>query len=174
MSKPNDPLLLTTTWVLRLALGLLIFASVAMLIATPALLAFAPYVTAQIAIDRPDVVISDVRQMAVLTLAVLSVTTLAALWVRHLLAIVHTVTAGDPLTDANAARLRTMAWLSLAIQIATVALTLVARTLAEVMGDKPADFSLSLNGLLLVLLLFVLARVFSVGAAMRRDLEGTI
>jgi hypothetical protein len=40
--------------------------------------------------------------------------------------------------------------------------------------DADFDFGVSLGGLLLALTLFILARVFRQGAAMREDLEGTV
>ena len=40
--------------------------------------------------------------------------------------------------------------------------------------ELTADIEFSLTGVLLALVLFILARVFRHGAAMREDLEGTV
>lgn len=92
-------------------------------------------------------------------------------------AIVRTVEQGDPFTPVNATRLRTMAWLTLAIQLMAVPIAMVGSWIehaAEKMGDVSVDADISTNGLLLALVLFILARVFKTGAQMREDLEGTV
>ncbi|WP_375427448.1 DUF2975 domain-containing protein [uncultured Sphingomonas sp.] len=92
---------------------------------------------------------------------------------RALRAMLRTVEDTEPFAAANAARLRTIGWMLLAIQLLDLALgaaSIYARSL-------PIDFITwqpSLTGWIGVLVAFVLARVFTVGAAMRDDLEGTV
>lgn len=96
---------------------------------------------------------------------------------ENLRAIVRTVEQGDPFIPDNALRLRTMAWLTLAIQLLAVPIAMVGSWIeqaAEKMGEVHTDAEISTNGLLLALVLFILARVFRTGAQMRDDLEGTV
>jgi Protein of unknown function (DUF2975) len=92
----------------------------------------------------------------------------------QLRAIVDTVSAGDPFVRANALRLRRIAWSVLGLEILHLAVGLVAARSATSVQPLDIDWSLSLTPWVAILLLFVLARVFEHGAAMRADLEGTI
>jgi len=105
------------------------------------------------------------------------------LWIfRLLLAMVDTVKEGDPFVPENAARLTRMAWLSLAVQLISLPMSALGMWMAymfRAMKDAhdvnvSIDTGLSGNGLLLVLTLFILARVFRKGTEMRADLEGTV
>ena len=95
-------------------------------------------------------------------------------------AIIATVGEGDPFAPANAQRLSRMAWLMLGVQVLTWPAALFAAELAD-WASQYEDFTLDLSGdgfdltgILLVIILFILARVFRHGAAMREDLEGTV
>jgi hypothetical protein len=92
----------------------------------------------------------------------------------RLLMIVETVGTGNPFVAANAARLQSIAWALLALELAHYAVGAVAAGLSS--AGLPVDISwgFSLTRWLAVLLLFVLARVFEQGARMREDLEGTV
>ena len=89
---------------------------------------------------------------------------------RRLLAIVDSVRAGDPFILDNAQRLHVIAWSVLAIELLRL-IVLAISTAVSMEGDM-GGFSLA--PWLAVLLLFVLAGVFSRGARMRADLEGTV
>lgn len=91
---------------------------------------------------------------------------------RHLLAIVETVRAGDPFVADNARRLERIAWLALAGE--GLRLLIGAVAWAATTGAIEIDMGYSLAPWLAVLLLFVLARVFAEGTRMRTDLEGTV
>jgi hypothetical protein len=92
----------------------------------------------------------------------------------RLLAIVETVSAGDPFVVANAARLRTIAWAMLALELMHFAVGAIAAAVSSAGVPLNIDWGFSLTRLLAVLMLFVLARVFDQGARMREDLEGTV
>ncbi|MFC4256942.1 DUF2975 domain-containing protein [Altererythrobacter xixiisoli] len=90
--------------------------------------------------------------------------------------IIDTVGQGDPFTLANAARLTRMGWLAVGVQLLALPSMLLS-TWLETRVDKGVfhlDSDLSLTGIALALVLFILARVFRTGAAMRDDLEGTV
>ncbi len=92
----------------------------------------------------------------------------------RLLMIVETVSVGDPFIVANAARLKTIAWAILALELMHVAVGLIANAVSSDVAQMHIDWGFSLTRWLAVLMLFVLARVFEQGARMREDLAGTI
>ena len=109
----------------------------------------------------------------------LFVSAVLALWwlfFTYLAKIVDTVVQGDPFIAANADRLMRMAGLLLAIQlfyIPTAAFGLIVETALKG-PTSTVDIFWDFTGLLMVLTLFVFARVFRLGADMRSDLKGTI
>ena len=89
---------------------------------------------------------------------------------RRLLAIVDSVRGGEAFILPNAQRLSAIAWSVLAIELlrlAVLAITKFASIPGKMDGLSPTPW-------LAVLLLFVLSGVFTHGARMRTDLEGTI
>jgi hypothetical protein len=89
---------------------------------------------------------------------------------RQLLAIVDTVRDGDPFHLGNARRLERIAWSVLALELLRVAVAAIASSI----GWPSLVDGFSIASWFAVLLLFVLAGVFSQGARMREDLEGTV
>jgi hypothetical protein len=93
---------------------------------------------------------------------------------KRLLAIVGTVRAGDPFVAANASRLEAIAWALLALQLLSLVIGAIAKTVSTPAHPLHLDAGLSINGWLAVLLTFLLARVFAAGTLMRDELEGTV
>jgi hypothetical protein len=93
---------------------------------------------------------------------------------KRMLAMVHTVRAGDAFVAANAYRLNTIAWLLLALQIVSLVIALIGKAVSTPAHPLHLDAGFSPGGWLAVILTFVLARVFAEGTLMREDLEGTI
>jgi hypothetical protein len=93
---------------------------------------------------------------------------------KRLLAIVGTVRAGDPFLAANASRLQAIAWSLLALQLLSLVIAAIARTISSPAHPVDLNAGFSINGWLAVLFTFVLARVFAEGALMREDLAGTV
>ena len=93
-------------------------------------------------------------------------------------ALIASASEGDPFIPDNARRLNAMAWLLLSSQVLTVIvgeLRVYAISLIDPQSESTLDISPNdLAGFLIVLVLFILARVFRHGAAMREDLEGTV
>ncbi|MBR0551087.1 DUF2975 domain-containing protein [Stakelama marina] len=89
------------------------------------------------------------------------------------LAIVRSVGEGDPFRQANARRVLAIAWGMLGLQILDLCLGAVLFWIRSA-GAETMTWSPAIGGWIAVLLLFVLARVFQVGADMRDDLEGTV
>jgi hypothetical protein len=88
--------------------------------------------------------------------------------ISRLLALIETVRAGDPFVPENAARLKTIAWCGLLLQVLHLVFGGFAATVNA--AGSNIDWKFSLNGWLAVALVFVLARVFEVGTRMRDDL----
>ena len=115
----------------------------------------------------------------VMGLRAIAVLGLAAIPLNHavlkrLLAIVETVRAGDPFVAANASRLKAIAWVLLALNLLSIVIGAIAKTVSTPAYPLHIDAGFSINGWLAVLLTFLLARVFAEGALMREDLEGTV
>ncbi|MGH8223598.1 MAG: DUF2975 domain-containing protein [Woeseiaceae bacterium] len=111
------------------------------------------------------------RTIAVLILAMIPLNHVV---LKRLLAIVETVRAGDPFVATNANRLRAIAWALLAAQLLSLVIGAIAEALSAPARPVNVDAGFSISGWLAVLLTFVLARVFTEGELMRRDLRGTI
>ena len=114
--------------------------------------------------------VMGLRAIAVLGLAA---TPLNHAVLKRLLAIVKTIRAGEPFVAANASRLQAIAWVMLALNLLSIVIGAIAKSVSTPAHPLHIDAGFSINGWLLVLLTFVLARVFSEGALMRKDLEGT-
>lgn len=93
---------------------------------------------------------------------------------RHLLAIVETVRAGDPFVAENARRLQLIARWVLATEILRLLIGAIAWAASTSAQPLDVDIGFSFTPWLAVLLLFVLARVFAEGTRMRGDLEGVV
>lgn len=110
---------------------------------------------------------------AIAALGILAVP-LNDLVLRRLLGIVATVQAGDPFLAANARRLQDIAWALLTLQLLSLVIGGIGNALSTPEFPLHLDAGFSTSGWLAVLMTFILARIFSEGAAMRDDLEGTI
>ncbi len=98
--------------------------------------------------------------------------------------IIISVAEQDPFTPRNARRLTAMGWITLAAQAIAFALDRLGQRINTLFPQGAGtdgwsfsidgELSFSVEGVLLALVLFILARVFSKGAEMREDLEGTV
>jgi hypothetical protein len=122
---------------------------------------------------------SPEAEQLVMGLRAIAVLGLASIPLNHavlkrLLAIVKTVRRGDPFVAANASRLQGIAWALLALNLLSIVIGAIARTVSTPAHPLHIDAGFSINGWLAVLLTFLLARVFAEGTLMREDLEGTV
>jgi hypothetical protein len=118
-----------------------------------------------------DRVIAGLHWMAVLGVVSIPLNFLA---LKRLLAMVETVRAGDPFVAANARRLQVIAWVLLTLQLLSLVIGAIARTISTPAHPIDVDAGFSVSGWLAVLLTFLLARVFAEGTVMRDDLAGTV
>ena len=92
----------------------------------------------------------------------------------RLLSIVDTVRNGDPFVAENADRLQTIAWSVLVLELMHAVVGIVAARVSTASQPLDIHWSFSVTRWLVVLLLFVLARVFDQGTRMREELEATV
>ena len=118
-----------------------------------------------------DRLVMGLRAVAVLGLIVIPLNYVV---MKKLLAIVATVREGDPFVAANAQRLQVIAWVLLALNLLSIVIGTIGKSVSTPAHPVHLDAGFSINGWLTVLLTFLLARVFEKGEAMREDLEGTL
>jgi hypothetical protein len=174
MSQPYPRSLIVSHKVLKalIKLNLLMgFLILALLIAS--LVAEAPVMGALGARPPGDSSTLILGMRVIMVIGVCSVP-LAHIVLTRLLAIVDTVSGRDPFVAENAARLQTIAWSVLGLELLHLAVGAVAASASTKAHPLDIDWNFSLTPWLAVLLLFVLARVFEHGARMRADLEGTV
>jgi hypothetical protein len=175
--RSDDPLLLSAKLIVGFAIGIMIFA---MVMIGVGVLALATVQRAELASEFAKVGASkNMIWLVALALAMaFGFLLLAVRFMTELFGIVDSVGTGDPFAPENGDRLSRMGWLALAVQGIALAIKGVVKAIepyAAKAGEKiDFDFDLDLAGVLLVLILFILARVFRHGAAMRADLEGTV
>jgi len=180
IDKPNDLLLLAGKILTIIMQGAMLVAAGALIIASIAIVFAQDMINAEIAAEFEG------ANGAFPTLSVLGAiafgficAALIYLFFGKLRAIISTVGESDPFAPENAERLNIMAWLLLAVQVIAIPLSglgLLIAKWAEPLdnADINIDAGLDLTGILMVVTLFILARVFKQGAAMREDLEGTV
>lgn len=118
-----------------------------------------------------DLIILGLRAIAVIGLLAVPLNYVV---LKRLRAMVDTVRAGDPFVGSNARRLQAIAWALLALQLLSLLVGAIARTISTPEHPLHLDAGFSVAGWLAVLLTFVLARVFRLGTDMREELEGTV
>jgi hypothetical protein len=179
-SITRDPLLAIAKGVLWFLMGVLALAALACLVAVPALAIFHGAAVAKLAEQAPDVPAAQLLWAigGILLLTVLMSGLLFRIFqlLKH---IVDTVAQGDPFVPDNAGRLTQMAWFSLAVQVIGLPMSAIGAAInGMVKGHGHTDLTvvggIDGNGLLLMLILFILARVFRKGAQMRADLDGMV
>jgi hypothetical protein len=169
----RDPLLAAVRMILRVAMAFAAVIAAALVIAIPVAFAMRDALFAEVpglSAAAPAALGAIAGLLALAAMAAV----LVFYFLRHLFRIVGSVGDGDPFVPANAARLSAMAWLTLAIHGVAFIMSLIGDWLEDVVRDAHIDIEISLSGLFLALILFVLARVFREGARMRAELEGTV
>lgn len=92
----------------------------------------------------------------------------------RLLAILETLRQGDPFIPDNARRLFQIARAILGLELLDLVVGALCGSVSTPSDPLDLGWRFSWDGWLLVLLLFVLARIFRVGTDMRSELEGTV
>lgn len=182
MNPPRNDLLLLAGKIITVFMqGAMLIGAVALTICSAAVLLFQETIRTEFIAEtgNPDAVFPAFALLGVMLIGLAIVAGLFVFFGR-LRQIINTVGEGDPFQPANAERLNQMAWLILGVQLLTLPAIPLAMQLAEMANqfgegaDLSVDGGFDLSGILIVVLLFILARVFRHGAAMRADLEGTV
>ena len=177
--RPKDPLLAAGQLLAMLMQGLMALAAVGVTLAIPVMFVFKDEIQADLITEHgPEIAAFPVFTMAGIALLALALIAAAFIFFGKLRAIINSVSDSDPFVPENADRLSTMAWLFFGAHLligAIAALALSLRDWAEQMGDDvTVSHGFDLTSVLIVILLFILARIFRQGTAMRADLEGTV
>ncbi len=171
----HDRLLFFTRLALTLLMALTIFAALAALLTMPIL--FFKYDRVSVDMAAIGIRPESIPWVVLMVMGGVLLSVLAFFFLRHLRRIVDSVSDGDPFVPINANRLRHMGWLAVAMQVVLIAITptiLWFDALPHKQNVHHNSDGLSFAALVLALLLFILARVFRVGTAMREELEGTV
>lgn len=173
--RRSDLLLTTMWWLLTALLVLCVIVGFAGLLWYPFILASKTDFVGGLTHTR--IASTALPWIGALGLLVAVAMALTFFFLRDLRQIIESVAQGHPFDPTNADRLRRMAWLSIAFQIVLVPLTKLIIWF-DALPYKPNvhhdSDGISIGGIVLTLVLFVLARVFRTGAAMQEDLEGTV
>lgn len=173
--RPRDPLLRAARILTNILLGLLAIITLAMPVGTAAVWLNAGRLAAELGPRAGD--IGPVSWAITMLLTGFFLFALMGLqFLRQLRRIIGTVGEGEPFTEANADRLTQMGWIIAAVQLVALLLSGLADYVSAQFPEKDLvlDVNLSLEGVLMALVLFILARIFRLGTAMREDLEGTV
>jgi hypothetical protein len=121
--------------------------------------------------DSNGALIFGMRLIMVIGVLAAPVTNVA---LTRLLAIVSTVSAGDPFVAENATRLQQIAWAVLGLELLHLSVGIIAASVSSRAAPLDLGWRFSPTPWLAILLLFVLARVFDQGTRMREEIEGTV
>ncbi|MDE1468485.1 DUF2975 domain-containing protein [Aurantiacibacter sp. D1-12] len=170
----NDPLLIAAKAIIYFMLGVIAFAGIIVAIAIPGVFIFGAEFAGELA--SGELTMGNKVLVSAFLAAVAGLLFLAWRFLWAMLNIAKSVGEGDPFAPANGDRLTTMAWIALAINVLALPVAGLGVFIAQTIGEETGsvDASLDFGGILLVLVLFILARVFRHGTAMRDDLEGTV
>lgn len=184
MTAKRDPLLTAARLMLAAFIAALGAAAAAIVLAIPVTIVFQNYALAEIAREGVKVGPEIIGAILIVLAGIAALLALGVYFFVLLRRIVLSVGEGDPFIPENAERLSRMGWLILAGQIASIPVGAMVLWIAGLIEDSPAashvradfhsDFGFSFSSLLLMLVLFILARVFRRGAEMREELEGTV
>jgi len=169
-----DPLLGIARAVLYIIMAVIGVATIVVAITVPGTAIFNGPVTAQLtAHGAPAWAVWPLLSLLSVVAGILS---MAFMFFRHLKNIVDTVGEGDPFVPVNADRLAAMAWLAVAINVLGLVAAALGGWIAKLVHDVHGSVKIGTDfgGIVRILTLFILARVFRKGAEMREELEGTV
>lgn len=173
--KPRDPLLTAARFVIGLFTVIFGLTAIAVASALPAVFVFQGHILAELAKQGSSGGMDVIFAIAALVALVAVMLALFVWFLMTLRRIVDSVGEGDPFVPINAARLSRMAWIAVGVQVTMLPMGGLARYIGNLTeGHVEGDTGMSVAGLLIALILFVLARVFRKGTEMREELEGTV
>ena len=171
----QNRILRVTRWLVYLIMGLVAFVGVVLAGVSVILPFFWNEAVKEILANHPTMNVSELMPLLLAVFA-LGIVVLGLLWtmMRKLLAIISSVEIGNPFVNANALRLKAIGWIMVALQLVGIPMAILAGHAADMFGESDTGLDISLNGILAILLVFILAGIFERGAEMREELEGTV
>ncbi len=171
----TNRILRITRLLVYLIMGLIAFAGAVLAVVSVVLPFYWTEALAEITIANPGLDPANLLPWLLVIFA-LGILLMGLIWtiMRRLLAIIDSVEDGNPFMRANAVRLKAIGWLMVAVQIIGLPLAVAAGNAADMFGESDTGVDFSLNGVLAILLVFILAGIFERGAEMREELEGTV
>lgn len=174
-ASPRDPLLTAARILIVIAMVLAIIIGTLMVVLLPVMIIGQEEILKELTAETGKTLDWQTTAAIQAILILIAIMASAAYhWLRDLRHVIDSVGMGDPFAPENADRLAHMGWLTVAIEAMSIPVGGIGQWLAATIKDATSDFGLSLGGILLALILFILARVFREGARMRSDLEGTV
>jgi len=174
MPTNHSTLLGVTRGLLWLMLALVAVALLVIVASSGALVVMWPEIAAEAKNNSVFIDVDTMRPQLFALFGILAAILAAAVYILRQLQALVTSAAGDPFVPTNALRLRRIGWALVATQLLAFPLGSVASNIAVSTSTFANMGGLDLQGLLAILLAFVLAAVFERGAAMRDELEGTV
>ncbi|MGB3470271.1 MAG: DUF2975 domain-containing protein [Erythrobacter sp.] len=160
--------------------GIMLIGGAAILFATGGVALFRESVIAELATEFPelDPAAFGISFFVLMAIAAAFVV-IGFYFLNELRQIIDTVAEGDPFVPENGDRLTRMGWLAVGSQVLSIPAAAAGLAMAKMLDASEhesvtTDMGFDPTGLLLIVTLFILARVFKSGAAMREDLEGTV
>lgn len=162
-----------TRWIVRIANWLNWIIGAVCSVVLIALLTLAERILADMEIplgDRPGTLVLMVAAIAL----VIPVVFLAHMIFTRVVALIDSARLENSFTEANARRLTTIAWCLLGINIIDLGYAGISLLSSEQNADFLSGWFPTLTGWFAAFLLFILARIFRQGAAMREEIEGMV
>ncbi len=171
----TNRILRITRLLVYLIMGFIAFAGAALAVVSVVLPFYWTEALAEITTANPGLDPANLLPLLLVIFA-LGILLMGLIWtiMRRLLAIIDSVEDGNPFMRANAVRLKAIGWMMVAVQIIGLPLAVAAGKAADMFGESDTGIDFSLNGVLAILLVFILAGIFERGAEMREELEGTV
>ncbi|WP_057881956.1 DUF2975 domain-containing protein [Tsuneonella troitsensis] len=175
----RDPLLTAARLIITFFIGVFAFVIAAIAIGIPVMLLNQERILAAVSAEGVEVGTELFGALGLMFVGLAAFLALMIWFLVLLRRIVNTVGEGDPFVPENADRLSRMGWIAVGTQLLAIPMGAMVLWLAEVFKEADdihvdADMGIDGGAIVLILVLFILARVFRRGAAMREDLEGTV
>jgi hypothetical protein len=171
----RDWLLTSARWLVTFIVALVCLIGLALLGAAVSLPLFHDRIAVAVLSETGKPFSSDVTMAIEALLALIMIMGfLAFRWLMRLRRIIDSVEQGHAFAPVNAERLYEMGWLTVGIELVAIPAGAAAHYVTTHFDKSHVEIGFSLGGILMALVLFILARVFREGAAMREELEGTV
>jgi hypothetical protein len=171
----QNRILRVTRWLVYLIMGLIASVGIVLAAVSVILPFYWDEAVKELLVSHPGMNVAELMPL-LLAIFALGIVVLGLIWtvMRKLLAIIGSVEIGNPFILANAVRLKAIGWMMVVLHLIGIPLAILAGKAADMFGESDTGLDISLNSILSILLVFILAGIFERGAEMREELEGTV